>query len=913
VKAPAVAIVAAFVCGIVLGLYPPFAQFSASPAKLGFCFAVSAGFGLIGLLLLRSDKLFASGTFSIICWLSLGLTSAAIAQQALPPNHVTQLLDHNQLSLKTPLRWHGILRDEPTHLPWGTGYELELHGADYQGTSMPVAGGLRLSFSPHAAADASLLPQLHAGDAIDVVTEARRPAFFRDEGAFDRRAHLATQNIDLIATLRSPRLLQKTSTGASQTIANRLARARAKLRDEIDTLLASDPRSAATLRAMLLGDRSFVDRDESVAFQKTGVFHILVVAGLHVGALASLIFWATRKLRFSPTMTILFVIVLLAAYVAIVEVRAPVLRAALMACAVVLGGFFYRRLDLLNSAALAALALLIARPLLIRDSSFQLTFVAIGCIAGLAIPWLAATAQPYARALRGWRDTTRDAGHAPRAAQFRLDVRASLRWIASHSPARVAKPIQNVLAAALAIFFRTWELLALTLVLQLGMLPLMAANFHRIALSSPAVNLAAVPLTSIIVPWGFFTVTVGLIWTPLGKLLAAPLALMTALLLHVVEWFAALPHWSYRIPTPPLWLTILFFAFAIGIATVVRTDPTSANPRRLFAIRALSTAFIATALLVATFPFPPSHAAGRLESTILDVGQGDSIFLVSPHGKTMLIDAGGAFRGFPGREERNGTDPGEEAVSPYLWSRGFKKIDVVALTHAHQDHLGGLIAVLENFKVGELWLGREVNSRALAELETTARQRGTQIKYETRGQTFEWDGVEGQFLWPEIAATEVAPSAKNNDSLVLRLKFGDRTLLFPGDAEKAVERTMLSENSEADIHADILKIGHHGSKNSTMPNFLSAVNPEIAIISSGEGNPYGHPSPEVLDRLETAGVRTLRTDINGAIHILTDGKQIEVSCFVACPTSPATGSAAIPAGVFHSVDATLQPQRRSNP
>lgn len=887
-RAPAVAIVAAFVCGITLGLYSPFAQFSSSPTTLSQLFAVCAGFGLAALILLRSERLLASTAAALLCWISLGLTSAAIAQQPIPSNHVTQLLDHNLLSLKTPLRWHGILRDEPAHLPWGTGYEIELRTVEYQGASLPVMGGLRLSYTPHSAADASLMPQLHAGDEIDVVTEARRPPFFRDEGAFDRRAYLATQNIDLIATLRSAKLLKKTSTAAHQTISNQLGRARSRLRDEIDLLLASDPRSAATLRAMLLGDRTFVDRDESTAFQKTGVFHILVVAGLHVGALAALIFWTARKLRFTPTMTIFFVIALLAAYVAVVEVRAPVLRATLMASAVVLGGFFYRHLDLLNSAAVAALAILIARPLAIRDSSFQLTFVAIGCIAGLAIPWLAATVQPYARALRGWRDITHDAGHAPLAAQFRLDVRATLRWVASHSPARAAKPIQNALAGTVAIAFRAWELLALTLVLQLGMLPLMATNFHRIALSSPAVNLAAVPLTSIIVPWGFFTLVAGLISPLLGKLLAAPLALLTALLIHAVEWFAALPRWSYRIPTPPLWLTVLFFAIAIAIATVARSNPASANPRRRFATRSLSAAFIATSLLVATFPFPPSHAAGRLESNILDVGQGDSIFLVSPHGKTMLIDAGGAFRGFRGREERSGADPGEEAVSPYLWSRGFKNIDVVALTHAHQDHLGGLTAILENFKVGELWLGREVNSRALAELESIARQRGTQIKHETRGQNFDWDGVEGQFLWPEVSTSETAPSAKNNDSLILRLKFGERTLLLPGDAEKAVERSILSENGEATVHADILKIGHHGSKNSTMPNFLSAVNPQIAIISSGAGNPYGHPSPEVLDRLEAAGVRTLRTDTNGAIHILTDGKQIQVSCFVACPAPAAS-------------------------
>jgi competence protein ComEC len=895
VKAPAVAIVAAFVCGIALGLYPQF-FIGSSPAKLVSCFAASAAFAIVALILLRSEKLHASAVASLLCWLALGITSSVIAQQPLPPNHVTQILDRGELSLKTPLRWHGTLRDEPFRLPWGTGYEIELDAVDYRGASQPIAGGLRLSFTPHAATDATLLPQLHSGDAIDVIAEAKRPPFFRDEGAFDRRAYLASQNIDLIAALRSPKLLQRTSAASSQNISTRIDRLRARLRDEIDTLFAGNPQSAATLRAMLLGDRTFVDRDESTAFQKTGVFHILVVAGLHVGALAALIFWMSRKLRFTPTLTILFVVAILAAYVAIVEVRAPILRATLMASAVVFGGAFYRRLDLLNSAALAALAILVARPLAIRDSSFQLSFVAIGCIAGLAIPWLAATVQPYARALRGWRDITRDAGHEPRAAQFRLDVRASLRWIASHSPARAATTIQNSLAATLAITFRTCELLALTLVLQLGMLPLMAASFHRIALSSPAVNLAAVPVTGIIVPWGFLTLTAGLIWPLLGKLLAAPLALLTAFLFRAVEWFAALPHWSYRIPTPPLWLTVTFFALAIAIAAVARVDATNPTPNQRLALRALSAALIATALLVATFPFPPTHASNQLEANILDVGQGDSIFLVSPHGKTMLIDGGGAFRGFPGREEHTGTDPGEEAVSPYLWSRGFKTIDVVALTHAHQDHLGGLTAILENFKVKELWLGREVDSRALSQLEALARQRSTQIKHEIRGQSFTWDGVEEQFLWPEIAATEIAPSAKNNDSLVLRLKFGDRTLLFPGDAEKAVERSILSENDEATIHADILKIGHHGSKNSTTPDFLSAVNPQLAIISSGEGNPYGHPNLEVLDRLQTAGVRTLRTDTNGAIHILTDGKRIDVTCFVACPapTAPSIDQAQAP-------------------
>src|SRR4029077_21905 len=172
-----------------------------------------------------------------------------------------------------------------------------------------------------------------------------------------------------------------------------LARTRRKLREEVDRLFGDRPEVAAVLRAMLVGGRSFVEREEGAVFQKTGVFHVLVVAGLHVGALAFFLYWIGRKLRLSRSATMVFTLTLLFAYVAVIEQRPPVLRAAMMAAIVVLGGFFYRRLDVLNSAAIAALVLLVAQPLALRDSSFQLTFLAVGCIAGLAAPWLEKNAQ----------------------------------------------------------------------------------------------------------------------------------------------------------------------------------------------------------------------------------------------------------------------------------------------------------------------------------------------------------------------------------------------------------------------------------------------------------------------------------------------------------------------------------------
>jgi competence protein ComEC len=887
VKLPALAIAAAFACGIALGLCPLLSSWAGSQAFFTDGFVMAGCFILSGMVLAQSGHLALGAAASILSWILLGILGAGIAQEPPPANHITTLVDSGRIDLHTPLRWHGKLRDEPARLPWGYGYEIELAAVEYQDSAVPIRGGLRLSFSPRPGE--SELPDLHAGDEIAALTQAKRPPVFRDDGAFDRRAYLASQNIDLVATLRAAELVDRVSTG-QPSAATLLARARRRLRDEIDTLFSAKPEAVGVLRAMLLGDRSFVDRDEATDFQKTGVFHVLVVAGLHVGALAVFLFWVGRKLRLSPLWTIVFTLTLLAAYVAVVEQRPPVLRAAMMTAAVVLGGFFYRRLELLNSAAIAALLLLVARPLALRESSFQLTFVAIGCIAGLALPWLACSVQPYVKALRGWRDVTRDVAHEPRAIQFRIDLRSAARWIAARAPRQLARAAENALVGGIALSFRVWELLVLTLVLQIGMLPLMARDFHRITLAAPLVNLVAVPLTSVVVPLGFLTLGSGLLFPALGKILAWPLAGATMSLLRVVQWFAHFPRWSYRIPGPPLWLLLLFFVAAVLLAIAMRL----VYSWRRRASMTLCAGLAACSLLVALFPFAPKSSAGKLEVTILDVGQGDSLFVVSPRGKTLLIDGGGAFAGFPGREEHGGIDPGEEAVSPYLWSRGYQSLDVVALTHAHQDHLGGLLAVLENFRVARLWIGREVNSPALVRLEQLARARKIPVEHETRGQTFAWDGVEGEFFWPDAPSTEAASAAKNNDSLVLRLHYGNRTILLPGDAEKEAERAILAEHDDASLQADVLKVGHHGSKDSTMPDFLAAVRPQVAIISAGEENPYGHPSPELLARLEGAGVRVVRTDRDGAVRVLTDGERVEVTCFLACPQPASEAIASTP-------------------
>jgi competence protein ComEC len=255
------------------------------------------------------------------------------------------------------------------------------------------------------------------------------------------------------------------------------------------------------------------------------------------------------------------------------------------------------------------------------------------------------------------------------------------------------------------------------------------------------------------------------------------------------------------------------------------------------------------------------------------VGQGDSLFLSFPRGRTMLIDAGGELGNFHSGGMRSGIDVGEDVVSPYLWSRGLKQIDIVALTHAHEDHLGGLPAIFENFRVGEFWVGRDIQSGAYRQVLAEARAHGVLIRHLKQGDSFSEDGVSVNILWPDDLSE--GQSAKNDDSLVMRLTDGNETLLLAGDIERPSERRILAE--EQPVGVNFLKVAHHGSKTSTTDPFLSAAHPAFAAISVGKDNLFGHPSPEVTGRLEAAGVRVYRTDRDGAITASTDGSTLKVS------------------------------------
>jgi competence protein ComEC len=790
-----------------------------------------------------------------------------LERAAIPQNHISRLVASGRLDISEPLRWRGRLRSDPVLLPWGFRSEIELEEVDAAGQIVKLSGGMRLSYFRREGEDV-LAPTVRAGDRVEALVRARTPRNFLTPGAFDSRAQLARQGIDLTASLRSLELL--TPNGDTvRTLASRFARLRGHLLARLNDLFRDAPDQAAVLRAMLLGDYNFLDRDVSLSFQTTSVYHVLVVSGLHVAALAAFIWWVARRLRLSLPFTVLAIFLVLGFFVAVVEDRPPIERAALMAAVVLLARLMFRRVQILNTLAVAALLVLLKRPSALVEASFQLSFLAALIIGGIALPLVDATSAPFRKALAHLGDNTRDVVHPPRAIQFRLDLRSASDWLASHLPERVAPRSASLLALPFAAVFRLWEIFLVSLTIQMGLMPLMAHFFHRVSIAGPLANMPALLLSSLIVPFGFITLGLDALWNRIGVVAAHCTGWLVQDLLVIVQTISAWPRTAYRIPGPPAWVLMAFYIL-LALAILV-----AVSKRRRWAI-VWSIPLVVLLLVCAWYPFAPRLTSGALEVSMLDVGQGDSIFVAFPDGRTLLIDGGGTYGASRLSGVRIGMDIGESIVSPYLWQRGIRRLDVVALSHAHNDHLDGLNSVLDNFQVQELWVGRTVDTQPFRELLAHARARGVRVVNRVRGESFSWGGVAGLILWPEDRS--VAATASNNDSLVLHLEYSHNAFLLPGDIEKPVEADLVERGDP--LVADVLKVPHHGSRTSATDPILRAVRPSFAVISVGETNSFGHPHRETLSRLSAAHVRALRTDQDGTVTFLSDGNSVRVSTFV---------------------------------
>ncbi|HEU5132865.1 MAG TPA: ComEC/Rec2 family competence protein, partial [Pyrinomonadaceae bacterium] len=267
-------------------------------------------------------------------------------------------------------------------------------------------------------------------------------------------------------------------------------------------------------------------------------------------------------------------------------------------------------------------------------------------------------------------------------------------------------------------------------------------------------------------------------------------------------------------------------------------------------------------------PLSSGRASGILRVDFLDVGQGDSALITMPDGTTLLIDAGGNTMDSTRRI-------GETVVSEYLWWRGLSEIDYVLATHADADHIDGLNDVLKNFAVRSALIARRpIDDPEFAKFSQTLTRTNTHSETIEAGDVIHFGDVAVSVLWPPAGGGK----STNNDSIVLRIQFGEHSILLTGDIELATERALIA--SQQQLHADVIKVPHHGSKTSSTEGFVAATRPQLAVISVGRNSRFGHPHKEAVERWQSNGATVLTTGNNGTITITTDGHDLSLKTFL---------------------------------
>jgi competence protein ComEC len=746
--------------------------------------------------------------------------------------------------------------------------DIAVESAASDDAMRPVHGGLRLSL--YAPDGATIMP-LHCGDTVTFTATIRPPERYRDPGVWDSPGWMLTQGIGAIGSAKSEALtvtgrhgrpsiacLQHTIQSAASDRLLRFAdNAPPRALPHWLTLSRDD---AAMLAAMVSGDRSYLSSALRTPFERTGSFHLLVVSGLHLGLFTALVFAAGKQLRMRRLPLTLLTLLLSFAYALVTGLGQPVQRAFAMAALYLIGRLIFRQRSRLNSLGFAALCLLAVDAHALFDAGLEMTLLTVVAVAGIAIPLLERSTAPFLLATRSIAIVGMDTAFEPRLAQFRVTLRLLGEHLDWKFPRRWRRRrySQRVLALGIRWALLVFELCFVSATIELVMALPMAAYFHRVTTLGVPVNVLIVPALTLLLPAALLTMLALLILPSIAWVPAAGTAALLHTVLFIVRTCGAWRLSEWRVAGPNVIAVIACLALLALAVWAAPGRHWSAGP-----VAALALA--ACAILVVT-PHRWSHRDATLEITAIDVGQGDSILVVSPDGHTLLVDAGGPTGG--ATASRGNFDIGENVVSPYLWNRGLAHLDVVALTHAHSDHMGGMAAVLRNFRPRELWVGHNPPTPAYQHLLSEAASLGIRVRSFSAGETMPFGGGTIYVLAPS-AAYQPGDNASNNDSLVLHIRYAGHSALLEGDAEAPSEAAMLSLPTDA-LASDLLKVGHHGSKTSTIAPFLARVAPRFAVISVGPFNSYHHPRWETLEHLQEEGARTWRTDLSGASTFYID-------------------------------------------
>lgn len=834
----------------------------------------------------RSTAVFAL----LAAFLALGGLSYRLEFAGVRQDRLRAIYDTRRIGSGEPVDLEGVLLGWPEPAYNGVFLRLAANTIVYKSVASAVSGNVRI-FVPlegaQPSADFAQL-ELRSGTRIKVTCAPEREERFQNPGVRPRIALLDEQQIDAVATLKSPLQIEKIGQSASFSFADRIFTLRLRLIEEFRRRF--ETRTAGVLIASLLGDKYFLDKQTADLFREGGIFHILVISGMHITFIGGLVLVIVAALTRNRLLQFLIVSLILWAYTIAVGAEVPVARASVVFTILLFSRVIYRSGSLLNSLGACALLLLAFRPSSVFTPSFQLTFLSVGAIIAIAFPLIA-----NLRKIGRWMPTAADP--IPPDVPVRLRrFCETLYWRRELWDFESRRQIWSgnlckrpycfvrggeILQKTAAYLF---EALVVSLIVQICLLPVTVFYFHRVSLAGVVLNLwvsAALALES-------FASLAAVLLAQISDTLALPLAklaeLLNWLLLVFPKMAVAAGAASVRVPVYPGYGRVLYLLYFVGLAAaaaaVFRWNPSDrGSSYRLSsaAVPGLLTALFGTIILL--HPFSSPAPDGRLRIDFLDVGQGDSALVTFPDGETMLIDGGGRtdFRDDKTASATAGFEAdvpriGEAVVSEFLWEKGYSQVDYLVATHADFDHIQGLSDIAANFDIGTVFLGRTPTDDAdYLALAGVLRRKNILAQIVTAGDVLRVGDVRVEVLNPGSGDV-----SSNENSVVTRIIFGNRAFLLTGDIGKTAEAAL----SPLPLRADVVKVPHHGSRNSSSVDFIKSTGAAFAVASVGRRSPFGHPHAETVERWENAGVRFITTGENGTITFTTDGDRIFMDTFV---------------------------------
>ena len=666
---------------------------------------------------------------------------------------------------------------------------------------------------------------LEYGDKIFITGEFQEPQGMRNEGGFNYKEYLKSLNIYGSVKAKNIKVIEQNKGNIFMNFTYKISD---EIKENIEEFMGE--KYSGLLLGLLLGDSSKIDENMEENFKITSLTHILAVSGAQVSyIIAAMYSLLKRKIGIQKTRVV--IIASLIFYTALTGFSPSIVRAGIMGIILMISGLVFRKNDIINSIAISLFFMLVYNPFLLENVGLQLSYLGtIGII--------------------GFNKT--------------------IILILKNIQIRNRKWKYKINRKLILLISKIKEILAVTMSASLAVVPVMIYHFNLFGTYFLITNLLASIIIGPITLLGTLLVIISFISINIAKILSYILKFLIDILLFISS-FSKLPISKIYIPTPKIsfiiiiYLSLIISLFIYKVFHERNPNTTILRVRNLLALvkykfkqnrnYIIKRIVIINIVIFLCIIFIPRD----LKINFVDVGQGDSTFIITPKNKTILIDGGGSNTG--------SFDVGENTLLPYILDKGYNKIDLMIISHFDSDHVGGLLTILEEIKVEKVLIAKqEEQSENYKRFLNIVKEKNIPVIVGKRGDKINIEkDLYLDILFPE--SEQIEENVINNNSLVFNIYYNNFSMLFTGDIEEIAEKRIIEITNKSRLKADIIKIPHHGSKTSSTRELLEIVLPKIALIGVGKDNLFGHPSSETIDKLDELEIKTYRTDINGEIMI----------------------------------------------